>query len=319
MRLFTEAGVQFMTSNGWLAEALVERDELDEALELLDGTYIPDQPVLWNHYAARFSRARARIAAGEFEAALEDLEPFADPEAVVFDWVVQLPWRSTSAFCHDRLGDHDLARSLVADELRLVHRSGAPRAIGITQMAQGIVAENENEVAILREAVRTLETTEAPLEHARAEVALGAALRRAGQRREAREVLKQGLDRARVCGGLRLARLAREELAAAGARPRRDELHGRDALTASELRVASLAAGDLTNAQIAQQLFVTRRTVETHLTHAYQKLEISGRAGVGRGDGGGAIEQPRLTLASTGPDPYPIFTIGGTSGGGLLA
>jgi len=54
-------------------------------------------------------------------------------------------------------------------------------------------------------------------------------------------------------------------------------LRGRDALTASEHRVAGLAAEGKTNAEIAQQLFVTRRTVETHLTHAYQKLDIHSR------------------------------------------
>ena len=85
-----------------------------------------------------------------------------------------LPWRSTAALCHDRLGEHDLARSLVADELRLVRRSEAPRAIGITQTAQGMVAEKEEAVTILRDAVQTLETTETALEAAsRAEVALG--------------------------------------------------------------------------------------------------------------------------------------------------
>jgi DNA-binding CsgD family transcriptional regulator len=70
----------------------------------------------------------------------------------------------------------------------------------------------------------------------------------------------------------------RAELVTAGARPRRDTLRGRDALTASELRVAEMAAAAMTNREIAQALFVTIRTVETHLTHAYQKLDIVSRA-----------------------------------------
>jgi DNA-binding NarL/FixJ family response regulator len=75
-----------------------------------------------------------------------------------------------------------------------------------------------------------------------------------------------------------LADRARAELVAAGARPRRDALRGRDALTASELRVAEMAEDGMTNREIAQALFVTQRTVETHLTHTYQKLDISSRA-----------------------------------------
>ncbi len=66
----------------------------------------------------------------------------------------------------------------------------------------------------------------------------------------------------------------------AGARPRRDAGHGRDALTPAELRVALLAADGMANREIAQALFVAVRTVETHLTHAYRKLDINSRDGL---------------------------------------
>jgi len=74
-----------------------------------------------------------------------------------------------------------------------------------------------------------------------------------------------------------LAARARDELVAAGARPRRAALTGPEALTAAERWVAGLAAGGLSNRQIAQQLFVTQPTVETHLRHAFQKLGIGSR------------------------------------------
>jgi DNA-binding NarL/FixJ family response regulator len=75
-----------------------------------------------------------------------------------------------------------------------------------------------------------------------------------------------------------LARRARDELHAAGARPRRSALSGPDALTPAEHRVATLAAQGLANRAIAERLYITRRTVETHLTHAFQKLDIATRA-----------------------------------------
>jgi DNA-binding NarL/FixJ family response regulator len=85
------------------------------------------------------------------------------------------------------------------------------------------------------------------------------------------------LDLARQCGARALAAVARAELAVAGAKPRRDAFRGRDALTASEVRVARMAAEGQANREIAQALFVSLRTVETHLTHAYQKLAIDSR------------------------------------------
>jgi DNA-binding CsgD family transcriptional regulator len=106
---------------------------------------------------------------------------------------------------------------------------------------------------------------------------LGAALRRAGHRAESREILRPALDLAHRCGALVLTERARTELTAAGGRPRRLVLSGLDSLTPSERRVAQLAAAGLPKAEIAQHLFVTTRTVEGHLTHAYQKLDITSR------------------------------------------
>jgi DNA-binding CsgD family transcriptional regulator len=77
---------------------------------------------------------------------------------------------------------------------------------------------------------------------------------------------------------LLLARRAREELNAVGARPRRSALSGPGALTPAEHRVAQLAALGHGNRAIAERLYVTQRTVETHLTHAFAKLDIRSRA-----------------------------------------
>ena len=93
-----------------------------------------------------------------------------------------------------------------------------------------------------------------------------------------RSVLRRGLDLADRLGMRRLARRALDELRATGARPRRSAHSGLDALTPAEHRVAVLAADGLSNREIAQQLYVTRRTVETHLTHVFQKLGLTARA-----------------------------------------
>ena len=133
-------------------------------------------------------------------------------------------------------------------------------------------------IPLLEQAVETLAGSPARLEHTRALVELGAALRRANRRADARAPLRRALEQADRGGMLLLARRAREELNAVGARPRRSALSGPGALTPAEHRVAELAALGHGNRAIAERLYVTQRTVETHLTHAFQKLDISSRA-----------------------------------------
>ena len=105
---------------------------------------------------------------------------------------------------------------------------------------------------LLAESVSVLETSPARIELARALADHGAALGRAGHRTQARTTLERALDLAHYCGARRIAAQVREELIAAGAKPRREAITGRDALTASELRVARLAAEGRTNREIAQ-------------------------------------------------------------------
>ena len=116
------------------------------------------------------------------------------------------------------------------------------------------------------------------LERARALIDLGAALRRAGSRTAARPLLRDGLELAHACGAPHDAVRAASELRAAGGRARPVPRSGLDALTASELRVAGMAAEGRSNPEIAQALFVTVKTVEMHLSASYRKLDIRSRA-----------------------------------------
>ena len=113
---------------------------------------------------------------------------------------------------------------------------------------------------LLREAAETLSNSPALLWRAEAYVDLGTALRVDGQAISARPILRDGMELAHRCGATPLADRAEKELRAAGARPRRRAGVGAVALTASERRVAELAAGGVSNKEIAQSLFVTLRT-----------------------------------------------------------
>jgi DNA-binding CsgD family transcriptional regulator len=131
---------------------------------------------------------------------------------------------------------------------------------------------------LLRAAIEVLEGPDTRLEQARAQRDLGALLRRENHRVAARQPLRQALEAAHHLGADPLADQAEAELRATGAKSRRVLLTGLEALTASERRIAELAANGLTNREIAQTLFITARTVEGHLTHIFHKLDVKARS-----------------------------------------
>ena len=281
IRIFEEGGISQVLPYALLAAALVERDKLGDAEAALSSAPAPSTPSLWPHFMFVWSEATVALAAGAPDRALERLRPFTDPANPFAGNPTTIPWRTTAALAHHALGETDLALDLALDEVERANAIKVPTAIARASRTAGMLSRNEAAIARLRQSADAVHESPARLEHARSLIELGAALRRSGRRREARELLVVGLEESRPCGALRLMRRATEELRTAGARPRRDEFRGRNALTASELRIASLAATGKTNTEIAQQLFITLKTVETHLTHVYQTLDISGRRHLG--------------------------------------
>lgn len=174
-------------------------------------------------------------------------------------------------------GDTEEALALVDADLDVARAAGMRGAEGVALRIRGAVLGGDEGLETVREAVAILRDSPLVLDTAWALHDLGAALRRAGHRADAREPLREGLDLADRIEAARVARLLREELAAAGARPRRRALSGPASLTPSERRVAELAAKGLSNREIAESLYVTRKTVELHLGHAYAKLQIKTR------------------------------------------
>jgi DNA-binding CsgD family transcriptional regulator len=223
------------------------------------------------------SRGRLRCAQGRFAEAVED---FLACGKRLTDRGTRhpgmVPWQSNAALALQRLEQPLDAHRLVDEELEQARRLGVARALGIALRAAGLVHGGPAGLAMLDEAASVLVRSSARLEQARALTDQGAALRRANRRTEAREPLRRGLDLAVQCHAVPLADWARQELVAAGARPRRG-ISGVDALTPSELRVARMAAEGMGNRAIAQALFVTVKTVEVHLGSAYRKLGVPSR------------------------------------------
>jgi DNA-binding NarL/FixJ family response regulator len=264
----------------FLLDALVEADELEAADTALAAAGLghPPDGVLAAPLVLQ-SRARLRLAQRRPADAHADLLDAARRwDELKCCHPVLAGWRNEATEALVRLNDMAGARRLAAEQLELAERLGTPGARGAALRALARTARPGQRIKLLEQACDVLSESPARLEQARALVDLGAALRRANRRTEARQPLGRAVDLARR-GGLRLiSQRAKNELLAAGARPRRDLLTGPDALTPAEHRVAVLAAAGHSNREIAEQLYITLRTVETHLTHAFQKLNINARS-----------------------------------------
>lgn len=176
------------------------------------------------------------------------------------------------------IGAHEEAVELAAVAAREAHAFGAVAPIARARRLTALAGARGDRVDALRAAVDELAAADQPVEHARGLLDLGAALRREGHRADARIPLAAARELAHGHGATFLAERTLVELRAAGARPRRIMRRGVDALTPSELRVARMAADGHTNRSIAQQLFVTQKTVEAQLRATYRKLAIASRA-----------------------------------------
>lgn len=191
--------------------------------------------------------------------------------------VTVLPWRVDGGLAALRAGNRDRARELAQDELALATRAELALSRGRALRLLGLVTGGDDGVALLEEAVGVLDGTEAALEAAAARSDLGAALRRGGHPRDARVPLLAALSVAECRGAEALAGTVRNELVAAGSRPPSPRRGPDEPLTPGQRRVAELAARGLSNVEIAQELFVTPKTVEYHLSQVYQRLQITGR------------------------------------------
>jgi len=187
-----------------------------------------------------------------------------------------LAWRSAAALASLRLGEERQARALATEHLELAQRWGTATDSGAALRIMARV-EPERRVELLTEAVAVLEASPARLELGRALVDLGEALRVVRRRKDAHEPLRRGADLAVDCGSRVLRQRALEGLAALGDQPRKLMFSGEESLTASERRVARLAVDGRSNRGIAQELFVSPKTVENHLGRVYVKLGISSR------------------------------------------
>lgn len=269
----TLASARLLTGDIAAAKAALALTEEEERAALEDYLFGP-------HWAARgqlaLAEGRPEDAFGHFTLAGRQLESIGNHNPGMFNWI------SGAAIAALRLGEGDRARELAERGLAAAEEYGAPRALALALRTRALIQPRvRDRLPRLKRAVEVLDGCDSLVARALVHVNLGAALRKAKGNSTAREPLLVALEAADQAGAETIAERAREELALAGSRPRRAQRAGVASLTAGELRVARLAARGLTNREISEALFISRKTVDFHLRGTYRKLGVNDRAALG--------------------------------------
>ncbi|MDQ0945532.1 AAA family ATPase [Streptomyces sp. V1I1] len=257
---------------GTLVEVLLARGRTDEAVRIAEdhafgepfpaAVTFPDSQTVYGELL--LARGRPKEAAVELAAAGRRLDPRGMRNPAWCPWQLHL----ALAEAHDA---PDRARGTALEAVHRARRFGAASAIGQALRVAAEVSGGTERTAFLEEAVAHLERSPAAYELARALVDLGTHLRRTGHPKEAAEYLYRGLEVAGQCGADGLADAARDELAAAGLRPRRLRAIETDALTARERAAAVLTAQGRDRAAVAAALHLDEQAVTRLLSAVYRK------------------------------------------------
>jgi len=177
-------------------------------------------------------------------------------------------------------GEPARADATVAAVARLAARNPAvPSIAGAAEHARGV---RRGDLAALRAAVEHLRSSPRRLARAAALADAGTAEHRAGDRNTATELWQQALDEYMAVGATRAAAQLEQQMRSSGAgrrvesrpTPRASAVAG---LSAAELRVARLVARGMKNRQVAEELTLSRHTVDSHLRHIFTKLGVCSR------------------------------------------
>jgi tetratricopeptide (TPR) repeat protein len=215
------------TAQAVLVHCMIERGDLKAATNISSlADDLPTPTPAIDAYV-RLTRGRLHLRRGFIDDARRDLEA-AEHSCRHFGPInpASLPWRSLAGLIAHISGDKARAQVLIAEEIRLARLFGVPIPLGLALQRRGLTETGSQALETFREAVDVLEKTEARLHLARAHYGLGRGLRRAGQRVDARRHLGTALDLAHRSGASGLEAEIREEMMAAGGRPRRASVTG---------------------------------------------------------------------------------------------
>lgn len=271
------AGVPYVVAQATSLLAVVaalrgDREQVAALTSEVDTAPLCDAPVP-TIYVRRFAAIVDEVNAGSLEAAAVQLRAFPEvSQRMVEYWPVTYELVEVLV----RLDRIDEARSLLP-ALTLIEADRFLRHQGQVERCRGLLAPADRFDHHFQEAIRLLAAGPRRLELARARLCYGERLVRVGRRRDALEPLHAALQVFDANGCRPWADRARAGLSTAGGNPSRAPRALIDRLTTQEEQVASAVASGMTNREAAAALFVSSKTIETHLTRIYRKLEVRSR------------------------------------------
>ncbi|MCS7477013.1 LuxR C-terminal-related transcriptional regulator [Umezawaea endophytica] len=260
-----------------MASILLKQGYLAEAEEQLDR--VGEPWFGWAYGPVMIMKAAVRRARGDLTGAVDLLlECGRQLTSAGIHNPVWAPWWLDAVCLLVRLGQRGEAVELAEFGAERARRWDTLEARGLSLMASGMVATGVAAAELLGAAVAELSGSSARPLHVRSVRLLGESRLSDGDAKGAREHLRTAVTLAIRLGDRQAAAEARDLLVLAGGRMPRLGARPADALSGRERRVAERAAAGATNREIAEELFVTVRTVESHLSNVYRKLGVELRA-----------------------------------------
>jgi DNA-binding CsgD family transcriptional regulator len=176
----------------------------------------------------------------------------------------------------------DLADRWCSDLESFGDATGAHWAEAAAAHGRALLSDGDTAVRHFERALVLHERAGRPVDGARTELAYGEFLRRTGRRVDARGHFRSALTMFEDLAAEPWAERARQEMRATGETARKRDVTTTEDLTPQERQTAHLVSQGLTNREVAARLFLSPRTIEYHLSHAYQKLGVRSRSELAR-------------------------------------
>ena len=225
---------------------------------------------------ARHASGLAALADGQYAEAYEHLARIHDPSDPAHHSFIRAFTVADLVDAAARNDQTDAVRPIVAELETIARQTPAPVLHAGLRYARAVLAGDEETEALFGIAIDA--NAGWPFLRARGQLAYGEWLRRRRRAADARPHVRAARDTFDALGTIPWSERARLELRASGESSRRRVPEARDQLTPQELQIAQLAAKGMTNREIGQMLYVSRRTVSSHLYRIFPKLGVTSRA-----------------------------------------